>query len=179
MGLPILADAHVHAPLPFHAVLIDEQYAEGRSFGATLAARGATVHAVPDGDVTALWLHNIAPAWRHSPVPIAGLTRPPVLFCLEQLAWAQGLRVVFHAEHVIAQGRPVEHTVYQCSQGGLGLAVGDLASRGPLWPGQLADVVAAHGALTRHGPVGPSCAGLAPQFAADAVLLTSWIIGPV
>ena len=46
---------------------------------AILAARGAVIHAVPDGDVTSLWLSTIAPAWRRGPVAIAGLTRPPVL----------------------------------------------------------------------------------------------------
>jgi hypothetical protein len=177
-GLPRIADARTGTSLAFQAVLIDDRHAEARVFGAALAGRGSRVLPVSHGDVTALWLGEIGPAWRRSPVPVAGLTRPPVLFCLEQLAWAQGLRVVFHAEHVVTPSRAASHAVYACASGIAGLDGGDLALRGPLWPSQVADIVAHFDSTRRNGRAGPSCAGLMPALPADAELLTSWIIAP-
>ena len=177
-GLPAIAVAVARSTPAFHAVLIDDRYAAASLFGARLAARGETLRVVPGGNLTYLWLNEIAPAWRRKPVPVAGLTRPAVLFCLEQLAWAQGLRVVFHAEHVVTPTGAVQHTVQRCAEAGLALDAGSLALRGPLWPSQVADVVASHGALPRHAAAGPSCSGLAPELAADAELLASWIIAP-
>jgi hypothetical protein len=178
-GLPRIADAGMGTSLAFQAVLIDDRHAEARAFGAALAARGSRVMPVPHGDVTAPWLGEIGPAWRRAPVPVAGLTRPPVLFCLEQLAWAQGLRVVFHAEHVVTLTRTASHAVHACASGGVGFDAGDLARRGRLWPWQVADTVARFDASRRDGRAGPSCAGLMPALPADAELLTSWIIAPV
>jgi hypothetical protein len=178
-GLPRSADARAGTSLAYQAVLIDDRHAEARAFGAALAGRGSRVLSVTHGDVTALWLGEIGPAWRRAPVPVAGLTRPPVLFCLEQLAWAQGLRVVFHAEHVVAPSRAASHVVYSCASNTAGLDAGDLAPRGPLWPSQVADIVARFGSTRRDGRAGPSCAGLMPALPADAQLLTSWIIAPV
>lgn len=152
-SLPAMAWAR-ESIAQYHAVLIDDRHVEGRLFGSILAGRGAPVHAVPYGDVTALWLASIGPAWRRGPVAIAGLTRPPVLFCLEQLAWAQGLRVTFHAEQVV----PTQ-------------------SAHSAWARQMADLVtinASSYARTR----GPTSAGLAPAPTRDAQMLTSWIIAP-
>ena len=143
--------------LKYHAVLVDDRHAEARRFGSILAARGATVHAVADGDVTSLWLANIAPAWRRGPVAIAGLTRPPVLFCLEQLAWSQGLRVIFHAEHRVTAAQTSAHNA---------------------WAEKVADIVTSHGAIATASHAGPTTAGLAPAPTQDAQLLTSWIIAP-
>jgi hypothetical protein len=121
-----------------------------------LAARGAAVHAVTDGDVTALWLSTIGPAWRNAPVAVAGLTRPPVLFCLEQLAWSQGLRVIFHDEHMVTRAQGAHAT----------------------WARLMAEIVTTHGAAPTARYAGPTSSGLAPAATRDAQLLTSWIIAP-
>jgi hypothetical protein len=139
----------------YHAVLVDDRHAEARLFGSILAARGAVIHAVPDGDVTSLWRSTIAPAWRHGPVAIAGLTRPPVLFCLEQLAWSQGLRVTFHVEHQLTTAQPTQTA----------------------WAEMMADIVTVRATPARYA--GPTSAGLAPAPTQDAQLLTSWIIASV
>jgi hypothetical protein len=177
-GLPGIAPADGRLASAFHAVLIDDSFPEARAFGANLAARGATVRAMADGDVTSVWQQDIQPAWRRGPVPVAGLTRAPVLFCLEQLAWAQGLRVVFHAEHVVTPSRTVRHAVHRSAGGVLSLEAGELAMRGTRWPELMADVVETHGAQARYRRAGPSCAGLLPDLPPDAELLTSWIIAP-
>ena len=49
--------------------------------------------------MTRLWFDDIYHRWKESPVAIAGLTAQGQLFCFERLAWDQGLRVVFRAEH--------------------------------------------------------------------------------
>lgn len=155
----------------FHAVLIDPAHAEARAFGARFEARGARVKPVPAGDITALWLADIAPAWRKAPVPLAGLTQASTLFCLEQLAWSHGLRVVFHAEHVVEPAQATAHVVHRANEGSASL-------RGPWWPVTLADLLARQGGARQAGPVGPSLAGLSPALSRGAELLTSWIIAP-
>ena len=174
-GVPGIARADTGEITAYHAVLIDDRHAAARAFGAALAGRGSRVLPVLHGDVTALWLGEIGPAWRRAPVPVAGLTRPAVLFCLEQLAWAQGLRVVFHAEHVEAPQQVTRHVVHACAAGP---AAQDLALRGPLWPTQIADVMSRFDTTRRDIRTGPSCAGLLPALPAGADLLTSWIIAP-
>ena len=158
-GLPAMATAGQGAPshpgaAKYHAVLIDDRHPEARLFGSVLAARGAAVHSVPGGDVTSLWLSTIAPAWRRGPVSIAGLTRPPVLFCLEQLAWSHGLRVIFHDEHRVMHS-PAAHAA---------------------WAEKVADIVTLHGATPDARFAGPTSAGLAPAPTKHSQLLTSWII---
>jgi hypothetical protein len=155
-GAPATTAALEPGVSKYHAVLIDDRHAVARQFGSVMARRGAPVHAVTDGDVTSLWLSSIGPAWRHGPVAIAGLTRPPVLFCLEQLAWSQGLRVIYHAEHVVTP-----------------------QSARATWPIAIADIVASGRPpfFSRH--TGPTSAGLAPTPTQHAQLLTSWIIAPV
>ncbi len=138
----------------YHAILIDDRHSEARLFGSVLAGRGAAIHTVPEGDVTSLWLASIGPAWRRGPVAIAGVTRPPALFCLEQLAWSQGLRVTFHAEQKVTPTQPA-HT----------------------WARNMA-AIALHGANPRIRHWGPTSAGLAPAPTQDAQLLTAWIIAP-
>jgi hypothetical protein len=170
-GLSYQAGADVRAPLALGAVLIDERHAESRAFGTRLAARGAAVRAVRDGDVTQLWLNEIGPAWRHGPVAVAGLTRRPVLFCLEQLAWQHNLRVVFHAEHIVEAGS-VRHEVFRCSA----RAVPELARLGSRWPHEVADFLATPRQPHPQVRGGPSCAGLEPALAPGAELLTSWLI---
>ena len=65
VGAPLLPTAaRAAVPRAFPMVLIDDRHAEARAFGAALAAWGAPVHAVPEGDVTALWRESIGPAWR-------------------------------------------------------------------------------------------------------------------
>lgn len=178
-SLPPDAVAGTDGPVPrFHAVLVDPRHAESLSFGARLAARGATVKSVREGDITPLWLDDIGPAWREAPVAIAGLTRPPVLFCLEQLAWAHGLRVVFHAEHVIQADSAPGHSLHRRSERPGMPDVDGILTRGPLWPAQVADLVAAQGRLTNPPPAGPSLAALQPRLPRGAELLTSWIIAP-
>lgn len=159
-------------------ILVEPEVAESRTFGVELAARGAEVHALHSGDVTRVWLDTLQPAWRRAPSPVAGLTRPTALFVVEQLAWSQGLRVVYHAEHVRLSSGRVQHLVHRDAQG-LAPSPAQLALLDSLWPDRIAAFVGDLGATSRAGPCGPSCAALQPRLPEGADLLASWIIAPV
>ena len=161
-----------------HTVLIDERYGPSRMAAGRLHAMGAEVHTIPDGDVTQIWLQRIGPAWRQHPVTIAGLTARPALFCLEQLARGCGLRVVFHAEHVLqAQGR-TGHRLLRGAQL-TGITARDLSLAGSLWPLRIAQYFATYSSHDVRERFGLSEAALHPALPSGAHLLTSWIIAAV
>jgi hypothetical protein len=58
-------------------------------------------HAI-DGDVTALWFHDLDLRWQQGPAAIAGVTRPGALFCLDLLARDRGMRLRRCIEHRLA-----------------------------------------------------------------------------
>jgi hypothetical protein len=157
------------------AVLIDARFAQARALGARLGDLGATVHTMPDGDITQVWLNHIRPAWKAQPLTVVGLTARPALFCLEQFALACGLRVVFHAEHVVHREGRTEHRVLRGAQA-TGVDAPDLALAGWLWPAHLAQAVAMHRRETGGERYGRSDAALSPTLPAGSRLLTSWII---
>jgi hypothetical protein len=175
---PALRAADVRQSLNLHAVLIDGRHAPARTFGARLAAYDATlVLEIADGDITQLWLQQIGPAWRQRPVALAGLTDRSALFCLEQLGAISGVRVVFHAEHIILPDGGTEHQVLRGANAA-DLAAQELVRAGPLWPQRIAKAIATHRTRNERVRVGPSDAGLEPNMSAGAQLLTSWIIAP-
>ena len=161
-----------------HTFLSDARYVPSRTVGDRLRTAGVDVHAVADGDVTQVWLWDIGPAWRQHPISIAGLTARPALFCLEQLALGCGLRVVFHAEHVVHDEGRTEHRLLRGASAA-GISTRDLSLAGMLWPARIAQVIAAYTSDTGGARFGRSEAGLHPILPAGAQLLTSWIIAAV
>jgi hypothetical protein len=158
-----------------HSVLIDTRYAAAHIVGARLAANGTNVLVIPEGDITQVWLDHVGPAWRDHPSTLAGLTARPALFCLEQFALTCGLRVVFHAEHVVHSAGRTEHSLLRGAVAA-GLSKHDLDLAGPFWPARIAQVLAAPPARAVGERFGPSDAALSPTLAPGAQLLTSWII---
>jgi len=179
-GLPDVSVAMpVTAPPALHTVLIDGRYPQARSLGNRIAGRGAAVHVVTDGEITDLWLREIQPVWKRRPVALAGLTGSSTLFCLEQLAWTHGLRVAFHAEHVVL---PSQQTLHSVQWRDTALAPVDertLVAAGANWSARIGDVFTSYHRNLPITATGPSCAGLEPAMPAGASLLTSWIIAPV
>ena len=84
--------------LRLYKVIYDTRFAASVAFGRRAASLGEQVHPIR-GDMTSLWYDDIYYRWKRSPIAIAGLTAQGPLFCFERLAWDQGLRVVFRAEH--------------------------------------------------------------------------------
>jgi hypothetical protein len=162
-------------PGAVHMGLVDTRYVPARTVGARLAAAGVGVLDIPDGDVTQLWLQHIGPAWRQQPVSLAGLTARPALFCLEQLARGCGLRVVFHAEHVVHEQGRTEHCLLRGAPAA-GISALDLSLAGILWPARIAEVIATYAGHGGRERLGLSEAGLQPALPPGAQLLTSWII---
>jgi hypothetical protein len=169
------SEEHPRPPVAVRTVLIDERYREARSVGARLAARGAALLALPDGDVTEVWLKHIGPAWKDAAVPVAGLTARPALFCLEQCALGCGLRVVFHSEHIVHRQGRAEHRLLRGADTA-GISVRDLTLAGWLWPARIAEALAAYPNQIGRTRFGRSEAGLSPTLPPGAQLLTSWII---
>jgi len=98
-GFDALGGAAPGVPsIPLYKVVYDTRFAASVAFGHRAASLGAAVHAI-QGDMTRLWFDDIYHRWKQAPVAIAGLTAQGPLFCFERLAWDQGLRVVFRAEH--------------------------------------------------------------------------------
>jgi hypothetical protein len=159
-------------------VIGDERHPEARLFAAGVGRQGARPLSIIDGDVTALWLDHLSKSWSQRPAAVAGLTRPEALFVLEQLAFSHGLRVVMHAEHLVAEGMPTRHQVLRCPGGAARLDMDRLRHQGAAWPAVTAAAVAGWTGAGALRP-GPSCSGLAPVPPSGAVCLASWIIAPV
>lgn len=164
------------ATLP--AVVMDPASAASRGFAALFAAQGARVHEVRGADVTSLWREELAALWQRMPAPLAGLTPPSVLFCLEQLAIHHGLQVRFHAEHVIGRDGAVAHRELMNAGRALPVEGRIVEGRGPWWPTGFAARVAGQLHLPTCAATGLSCAGLLPDLAEDSTVLASWIIAP-
>jgi hypothetical protein len=155
--------------LPLYKVVYDTRFAASVAFGRRAASLGTPVHAI-EGDMTRLWFDDIYHRWKESPVAIAGLTAQGPLFCFERLAWDQGLRVVFRAEH-----GPTEHLL--SGPESLLLEARRALTNGD-WATQMAMVVTrCPSGLAEIGSATVGCArgsGLSP---ADEPLY-SWVIAP-
>jgi len=159
----------------FHLVLFDARYSDARSAAARIGGAGAATHALADGDITQVWLEHIGPAWQRGPAVVAGVTARPALFCLEQLALSGGLRVVFHAEHVVHASGRTDHALLRGAES-VGLSSVELADAGAQWSHRIADALAAYRPQSAGPRFGRSNAALEPALPPQAQLLTSWII---
>jgi hypothetical protein len=159
----------------FHFVLFDERYPQARSVATRFSRAGAALHALTNGDVTQVWLNQIGPAWRRGPAMVAGFTARPALFCLEQLALSSGMRVVFHAEHVVHPNGRTAHSLLRGADD-LRLSSADLSQAGRNWPERIAEALATYRPQATRPRFGRSDAALDPALPPQAHLLTSWII---
>jgi hypothetical protein len=166
--------AAVAAPYRIHKVIYDGRFAEPVRFAKAAEALGLPTHAI-SGDITALWYGELDGLWREEAVAIAGMTRHGPMFCLEMLARDHGMRLVYQAEHQIADAE-VRHTV----SGALPSLrrSGGLIEAGAAWPERMASLVA-------DTPVEPALRGAVDVVtrteaggAAEEPLFT-WVIGPV
>jgi hypothetical protein len=125
--------------LPIHLALFDTRFSAAHAFARALAIRGVTL-APFDGDVTPVWFEQLDPVWRQYPLTVAGLTTEGALFCLEQLAWDNGMRVAYRGIHATSPEGGTDHlletSVHRSHdvQGGI--------SGAQPWPAQVADIIA-------------------------------------
>jgi hypothetical protein len=163
------------AATALHLVLFDSRYSHARSAATRIGGAGMPVHALTDGDITQVWLDEIGPAWQRGPVVIAGVTARPALFCLEQFALSAGMRVVFHAEHVIHANGRTEHSLLRGADR-VRLSPADLTGAGERWSTRMADALASYRPQAEGPRFARSDAALEPNLPPQAQLLTSWII---
>ncbi len=90
-------------PVPLYAVVYDRRFADSVEFARRAAALGLTTQAI-EGDMTRFWYEDLYYRWQRGPAALAGLTAHGPLFCFDQLARDQGMRVVFRGEHRPAAG---------------------------------------------------------------------------
>jgi hypothetical protein len=172
-SVALAAGARVPPAVALYKVLYDTRFTASAEFGSRAAAHGLAVHAM-NGDVTRFWYDALYYRWRQGPAAIAGLTARGALFCLEQLAWDQRLRVVFRAEHSLAATGCVAHRL-EGPAALLPTAVAALSDGH--WAVAMADVVAGcpSGRLERA-----AAQALTPAAAfVAAEPLVSWVIAPV
>jgi hypothetical protein len=93
--------------LRYHKVILDSRVAALRAFGRAAERAGLPIHAI-QGDVTALWFHDLEVRSREGPFAIAGFTRAGSLFCLEMLARDRGMRLRRCIDHRITSDGRVE-----------------------------------------------------------------------
>lgn len=84
--------------VPLYAVVYDTRFAASVEFARRAEALGFRTRAI-EGDMTRLWYEDLYHRWKRGPAAIAGLTAHGPLFCFDQLARDQGMRVVFRGEH--------------------------------------------------------------------------------
>ncbi len=109
-GAAIAAPSERPEAVALYKVLYDTRFPESVAFARRVAEYGYSVHAM-QGDMTRFWYDDLYHRWRQGPAAIAGLTAYGALFCLEQLAWDQRMRVVFRAEHTAAASGCVAHAL--------------------------------------------------------------------
>jgi hypothetical protein len=159
----------------FHHVLFDARYSQAVSAVTRLGRAGTSMHALADGDITQVWLDHIGPAWQRGPAMVAGVTARPALFCLEQFALSSGMRVVFHAEHVVHANGRTEHSLLRGADR-VDLTASDLTRAGEQWSTRIVDALATYRPQVEAARFGRSDAALEPALPPRAQLLTSWII---
>jgi hypothetical protein len=80
-----------------YKAIFDERFAAARAFARDMRRRGIATHGI-NGDITALWYHDLHFAWSKAPIQIAGVTTAAALFCLETLARDAGYRVTYREQ---------------------------------------------------------------------------------
>lgn len=159
--------------LPLYKVIYDVRFSASLSFAQRAEQIGVAAHAI-EGDMTSLWYDDIYHRWKQGAVAIAGLTAHGPLFCFEQLAIDQRMRVVFRAEHRPAAAGCVDHEIF----GPVGM-LGDAreAIRRADWAARMADLVmrCPSGRTEIVSAVGRTAAGDTPIHAES---LYSWVIAP-
>jgi hypothetical protein len=94
--------------LPLYKVVYDKRFPQSVSFAQRAQHLGVATHAI-EGDMTSFWYDDVYHRWKQGPVAIAGLTAHGPMFCFEQLAMDQRMRVVFRAAHRPAVAGCVDH----------------------------------------------------------------------
>lgn len=166
--------------LPLHLALFDTRFPAAHAFARALAIRGVSL-APYDGDVTPVWFHQLDPVWRQYPLAVAGLTTEGALFCLEQLAWDNGMRVAYRGFHDASAEGGVQHLLESSARRPQDVH-GRLSGAKP-WPAQVAELIASIDEPVAAFPSDPPARSQASyrtrsRTEAKGPRLVSWLIAP-
>ena len=166
--------------LPLHLALFDTRFPAAHAFARALAIRGVSL-APYDGDVTPVWFEQLDPVWRQYPMAVAGLTTEGALFCLEQLAWDNGMRVAYRGFHSASPDGGVQHLLESSASRPQDVQ-GRLSGAEP-WPAQVAGLIARIDEPVAAFPSDPQARTRASfrtrsRSEAPAPRLVSWLIAP-
>ena len=159
--------------VPLYKAVYDSRFEQSVAFARRAGALGVAVHAI-EGDMTRLWYDDLYHRWRNGPAAIAGLTAHGPMFCLERLAWDQGMRVVFRAEHAPVSGM-LEHRV-EGPMVMLDDARGAAAEQA--WGPRFADLVTRCPSGRAELGSFAECGRAAADAATDGEPLYTWVIAP-
>jgi hypothetical protein len=163
-------------PLVLYKAIYDKRSAASTAFAQRIASLGLPAQAI-EGDMTRFWYDDLYHRWKAGPVAIAGLTKHGPMFCFEQLARDQGMRVVFRAEHKFGVAGTIEHEL----TGPPPMLQASIALNGarPQWAACMADVIASC-PRGRAEISSATVSSAAPQdpIVDDAESLYSWVIAP-
>jgi len=157
------------SPLPTRAV-IDRSLLAGHIFAERARTYGSAIDWFV-GDVSTLWLTELAPMLRNNLGPIAGLTRTGALFCLERWAWDLRMRVAMRIDHVpTALGGRQHRSATSLPD----VVVARLDASGADFPSHTADLAFAGRSL--WSDCTHAAAPRSPDGLSDPVV--SWVIAP-
>jgi hypothetical protein len=167
--------AAVRALRPYK-VVFDQRFEPCRAFAAGAERLGCPIRPIA-GDVTALWFDELQPSWARGEGPIVGITNHRALFCLEQLAWDDWMRVRARIEHHFEPDGTVRHRLFM-PRSALHSAAVALAGD-EKWPERLAvPLVSALSVDSRERPEEWTAVTRGPARGASHLSLASWVIAP-
>lgn len=137
-SLPLSVPSGAGPTITPYKVIYDENYRETVDFAEAANKLGADIHGIK-GDVTDLWYNDLYHEWKKGPAPIMGMTDETALFCLEELAKDQRMRVVLRIDHKYLPGNKIEHVVSGITE--TPREISNLVNDGPAWNIQIAGVV--------------------------------------
>jgi hypothetical protein len=160
----------ISAPPLRTRAIIDRSLLPGHIFAEHARTYGAAIDWFT-GDVSTLWLTELAPMLRNRPGPIAGLTRMGALFCLERWAWDLRMRVMMRIDHVpTALGSQQHRSAAPLPE----VVAARLDASGPDFPSHTADLAFAGRSL--WSDCTHAAAPRSPDGLSDPVV--SWVIAP-
>ncbi len=162
------------AATPLYKAVFDERHAASRAFGAAAARKGVRTAAI-NGDVTALWLHDLRSHWARGGGAVAGLTTMPALFSLEQMAKDHWLSVTVRAEHRAPAGFVALHRLTAAAPNWPQLAAA--LAEPQAWSERFAEALTALTPVQGAWRTGILACAQPGGFAAPAPGLVSWVIG--
>ena len=174
-SLPLSEPSETGQTISPYKIIYDENFQDSVAFANEASKLGADIHGIK-GDVTDLWYNDLYHEWKKGPAPIMGMTDEAALFCLEELAKDQRMRVVLRIDHKYISANRIEHVISGITESPR--EISNLVKDGPAWNIQIASLVM--NCTENRATLSPT--RLVTELkspAKDKTSLVSWVIAPV